>query len=189
MHQESLRSFPEFSVSGFPTRTQKCISQGCSLIQRLKWGKIHCQAGVVALDFLRAVALGSHFLTSHCPKTACSSLPDCPLHRARLQKRVKEDVNKREVTVFHHLVLEVLSHYFAYSLNLSHYICLRGGVTQGMDTGRWESFRTILQAACHSCFTPFIFHHDLLRYVLLLSHFYEWRSRHRETVIYSRWHR
>lgn len=127
MHQESLRSFPEFSVSGFPTRTQKCISLGCSLIQRLKWGKIHCQAGVVALDFLRAVALGSHFLTSHCPKTACSSLPDCPLHRARLQKRVKEDVNKREVTVFHHLVLEVLSHYFAYSLNLSRYICLSGG--------------------------------------------------------------
>lgn len=136
MHQESLRSFPEFSVSGFPTRTQKCISLGCSLIQRLKWGKIHCQAGVVALDFLRAVALGSHFLTSHCPKTACSSLPDCPLHRARLQKRVKEDVNKREVIVFHHLVLEMLSHYFAYSLNLSRYICLRGGGYTGH--GYWE---------------------------------------------------
>ena len=71
---------------GFPQGQNKGIGLDCSLTQRLDWGRIHWPAHMVVLHSLRTVALGSQFLTSHCPETALSSLTDCPLHRARMQE-------------------------------------------------------------------------------------------------------
>ena len=93
---------------------------GLQSSQSLERGRTHCQVRMVALSSSSTVALGSQFLTSHCPEPVLCSLPDCPLHKTRVQEREREDASKKEVTVFCHLDVEVLSHHLCllYSLNV-----------------------------------------------------------------------
>lgn len=116
MHCESLSRFPSFCLRVSRQDTIKILARATVFSESWR-GKDPLPRSHGSLEFFSTVALGSQFLSSHCPQPVLCSLPECPLHRTRVQEERMPARRKAQSFITYPLTFAYCTHEISVSLS------------------------------------------------------------------------